>query len=214
MNPHPKGKVAVRKGRSRADRERDGERGGQRDGAAHPGPADRRRPRERRIRVAGADPREEEARQVRRGIDPDQPDRRDRGGGQRPPRRQVRHAHAREAVQDRVQLQADEHEEERVQDEGEDLPRRGSLQALLRVRQLRRAPAHVDAGRDDGEDARGPDRLRGEIREVAREQGDRRLDGRVVQPPPHRLKIRHRALYFDFQHGVAQSWFSSARAFE
>ena len=49
----------------------------------------------------------------------------------------------------------------------------------------RRVPAHVDADRHRGEDARDTERRRGQVREVAGEQRDRHFRRRVVDPPPH-----------------------------
>src|SRR5439155_22614518 len=91
---------------------------------------------------------------------------------------------ARERVEDVVQLQPDEAEEEGVDDEGEDLPERGAVEARLEGGRLGRAPAHVHADRDDGEHARDVERGRGQVGEVAGEQGDRYLDRRVVEPAP------------------------------
>ena len=83
------------------------------------------------------------------------------------------------------QLQADEHEQGRVEEEGDDLPDRGALDPGGRGGQPRGQPAHVDADGDRGEHAGDADRLRRQVGEVGGEEGDRDLDRRVVEPPAH-----------------------------
>ena len=55
---------------------------------------------------------------------------------------------ARELVEDDGQLQPDQHEEQRVQQEDDDLPDGVALDARLRGRELGRVGAHVDADSD------------------------------------------------------------------
>ena len=91
-------------------------------------------------------------------------------------------AQAVDPVDDGRQLQADEHEERRVEQEGDDLPDGVALDPGRRRGQPRGQPAHVDADGDRGEDAGDPERLGRQVGEVGGEQGDRDLDRRVVEP--------------------------------
>jgi hypothetical protein len=71
-----------------------------------------------------------------------------------------------------VQLQPDEHEQDRVDDEVEDVPDEVALQACAAREDLRRADAHVDAGRDRGQDPRGADGVRRHVGRVAGQERD------------------------------------------
>ena len=83
------------------------------------------------------------------------------------------------------QLEADQHEQERVEKELEDLPDGGQLEAGGGGGQLRRLPAQPHADGHRGEHSRGPQLLGREIGGVGGEQGDGGLRGRrVVEPPP------------------------------
>ena len=79
-----------------------------------------------------------------------------------------------------MQLEADQREQERVDEEDEDLPEGVAGQSRLDGRELRCVPAHVDADRDRGEHTRDTDRGGREVRQIAREEGDRDLRRRVV----------------------------------
>ncbi len=92
---------------------------------------------------------------------------------------------AAEAVQHRRQAQPDRHEQQPVQQEGEDLPDRVALQPRLDGRQLRRVPAHVDARRDHRQHARRAQQVGRDEREIAGQKRDRDLERRVVQPQAH-----------------------------
>ncbi len=87
-------------------------------------------------------------------------------------------------VEDHRELQPDQHEQQRVEDEDEDLPDRVALEAHRRRRDLRRPPAEHDSGRDRRQDAREIQRLGRHVAGVAAEQRDRDLDRDVVDPPP------------------------------
>ena len=88
-------------------------------------------------------------------------------------------------LDDRPQLQAHEREQHGIEDEGEDLPDRLSLQPRPRGRQLGRVPAHVEAHRHRRQYRRDVERLRRQIGEVAGEERDRDLRRRVVEAAPH-----------------------------
>ena len=91
------------------------------------------------------------------------------------------------------ELQADEREQRRVEDEDEDRPEREALQARLRIRQLGGVPAEVDACRDRGQDRRDAGRLGREIGEIAGQQRDGDLAGRVghtLADLPHHVPHR------------------------
>ncbi len=107
-------------------------------------------------------------------------------GDQRALRDQLAERTVVEALDDQRKLEADEHEERRVEEEDQDLPDGVSLDPGGRGRQLGGEATHVDADGHRGEDARDADRLSREIREVGGGQGDRDLDGRVVEPAPDR----------------------------
>ena len=127
------------------DRERQRERGGERDGSAQAGPADQRpgtatagtgsRSRMRfdmrlGMYVAGKIQTMRVTITARLTIAPSAMQRSRRAPVQR--------------VEDRPQLQPDEAEQQRVEQEREDLPDRVALQPRLHGRQLGRVPAHVD----------------------------------------------------------------------
>ncbi len=80
------------------------------------------------------------------------------------------------------QLQADDHEQRGVHDEHRGLPERVGLDARARGDELRRAPAEVDPGRHGGEHRGDAERLGREVGEVGRDQGDRDLRRRVLDP--------------------------------
>ena len=90
--------------------------------------------------------------------------------------------HVSERVEDDRKLEADEHEQERVQQVLDDLPHCAPLEPHLRARQLGRVPAEVDAGRHGGEHRGDPHQVGGNERDVAGEKRDRDLRRRVVQP--------------------------------
>ena len=120
-----------------------------------------------RVRVALPDPPAEQAREVRRREDPD-----DAARGSRSPTTIAPYpisvdADSPESLSriDR-QLQADQHEEQRVQEEDDDLPDGVALDARLRRRELRRVRAHVDADGDGGEHGRRIQQLGRQVREV------------------------------------------------
>ena len=91
---------------------------------------------------------------------------------------------AGEPVEDRPQLEADEHEQQGVQHEDQDLPDGVALEPRLHGRQLGRVPADVDADGDRGEHGRDARGLGREVGEVAGEERDRDLGRRVVEPAP------------------------------
>ena len=82
---------------------------------------------------------------------------------------------AAEAVDDRRQLQADQDEEGGVEQEGEDRPHPVGLHPALRRGDLGRAPAEVDAAGDRGQDARDAELVGRHERPVGAEQRDREL---------------------------------------
>ena len=90
-----------------------------------------------------------------------------------------------ELVEDSGQLQADQREEDRVERERDDLPRRLAHQPHLGRRQLGCVPAHVDPHRHCRDHGRDADQLSRDVGEIAREQGNRHLCGREVEPPSH-----------------------------
>src|SRR3954468_2310128 len=110
--------VALRERRARIGDVGDRQGRGERDGAAHPGPADERR-------FAPLDPRAPGDPSDRRpGHPPDDARADHRGRHQQGVAEQRRPRTSAERVHDRRQLQADEHEEERVDEEREDPPER------------------------------------------------------------------------------------------
>ena len=80
-----------------------------------------------------------------------------------------------------MQLQPHEAEQQRVEEEAEDRPKAFALKTRIDGRQLRRVPAHVDAGRNHREHARGADRGRRQVCDIAREERDHDLERRIVQ---------------------------------
>ena len=88
-------------------------------------------------------------------------------------------------VEDHRQLKPDQHEEQRVQDEHDDLPHGVTLDACPCRRELGRMRAHVDADGDGREHCRRVDQLGRDVGEVRAEQGDRDLERRVVEPATH-----------------------------
>ena len=91
-----------------------------------------------------------------------------------------------EAVGDHRQLQPDQDEQRGVEEEDEDLPDRGALEARLRRDQLGGPPAQVDAGGDRRQHAREAELVGGDEGRVCGEQRDRDLGRRVVEPAPDR----------------------------
>ena len=89
-----------------------------------------------------------------------------------------------EPVGDHRQLQPDQDEQRGVEEEDEDLPDREALQARLRRDQLGRPPAEVDAGGDGRQHAREAELVGRDEGRVGREQRDRDLGRRVVEPAP------------------------------
>ena len=83
---------------------------------------------------------------------------------------ELRRGDPTEGIDHDRELQADEHEEERVQEVLDDLPHRDPLQAHLRGRQLGCVPAEVDPGRDGGEHGRDAHQLRRNERYVPRQE--------------------------------------------
>ncbi len=129
--------------------------------------------------------RTQQPRQLGRRVDPEgasdehrQPD------GHRPPE-QVGGRVGIELVEDSGQLQPDQPEEDRVERERDDLPRRLAHQPDLGRRQLGRVPADVDPDRHGRDHRRDADQLGRDVGEIAREQGDRHLGGREVEPAAH-----------------------------
>jgi len=78
-----------------------------------------------------------------------------------------------QSADDRPKLQPDEHEQDRVDDEVEDVPDEIALQAGAAREDLRRADAHVDACRDRGQDPGSADGVGRNERGIAGEQRDR-----------------------------------------
>ena len=153
-----------------------------------PGPADQRRVLPGRIRIAFADPAEQKARQIGRGIDPDHSRADDRRAHDRGVSDQRAGRAAGERVENRPELEPDEPEQERVEQEREDAPHGVALEARLRVRELRRVPADVDADRHGGEHRRHAGRLGRQVREVSGQKRDRDLGRRVIHPAPDLAK--------------------------
>ena len=118
----------------------------------------------------------------------DEPREDDRRGDRRGVAEQLGPRVLREAVEDDRELQADEHEEQRVGDEDEDLPDRGAREARLHLKDARGVPAEIEAGAHRGEDARDAGRLSRQVGEVAREQRDRDRRRRARDPAD---RLRH-----------------------
>ena len=177
--------VALREVAARVDRRRDGERRGQRDGAAHARPRDDGGEVPVHGGLALADAPRDQPRQVGAGEDPQEAYDDD---GRRHGRRVADDRAGRQpadAVHHAGQLQPDEHEERGVEDEDEDLPHREGLDAGRRRDELGRVPPQVDPRRHGGEDGRDAQRLGRQIGEVRRHQRDRDLGRRVVERLAH-----------------------------
>ena len=167
------------------DRQRDRERRGERHAAAHPGPAEHERDPPRRVRIARPDPLRQEARDVREREHPGEPDQDHRRADPRRRQRELARRPAVELVEHVWDLEPDEREERRVEDERQDRPEGLAVQTGLRVRELGRVPAHVEADRDRGEHRRDSERLRRQVREIRGEQRDRDLRRRIVEALAH-----------------------------
>ena len=89
-----------------------------------------------------------------------------------------------EAIRYHRQLQPDQDEQRGVEEEDEDLPDGKALQARLRRDQLGAPPAQVDAGGDGRQHAREAELVGGDEGGVGRQQRDRDLGRRVVDPAP------------------------------
>jgi hypothetical protein len=87
-----------------------------------------------------------------------------------------------EPIEDQRELQSDQHEQQRVEQEGQDRPHRVARHPLPCAGDLGRAPADVDADRHGREHARRAHALGRHVGRVAREDRDRDLHGRVVEP--------------------------------
>ena len=158
--------------------ERQREGGRERHGAAHPRPGDE----DGSARVGH--PPDEPLRGVEHHEDPREAEGDHRQADEHGVAEEPRGGHAVERVEDHGQLQADEHEEERVEEVLDDLPDGERLEPDLRRGELRRVPAEVDAGRHRREDGRDAEQLGRDEGEVAGEERDRDLGGRVVETSP------------------------------
>ena len=157
--------------------ERQRERGRERDRAAHPGPGEEHGAAP--VRHPPRDP----LRRVEHGEDPREAQDDHGEADERRVAEEPRRGHVAERVDDDRELEADEHEQERVQEVLDDLPHRDALQPHLGSRQLRRVPAEVDPRRDGGEHGRDAHQLGRDERDVAGEERDRDLRRRVVEAP-------------------------------
>ena len=92
---------------------------------------------------------------------------------------------AAEPVDDRRQLQADQDEQRRVEQEGEDRPQRVALHPALRRGDLGSAEAEVDAAGDHRQHARDAELVGRDERPVGAEQRDRQLGVDVVDALAH-----------------------------
>ena len=155
--------------------ERQRQRGRERHGAAHSGPGD-----EDGAAPVGHPP-DDPLRRVQHREDPREAQDDHREAHERGVAEEPRRGDALQRVEDDRELEADEHEEERVEEVLDDLPDGERLKPDLRRRELRRVPAEVDAGRHRREDGRDAEQLGREEREVPGEERDRDLGGRVVQ---------------------------------
>jgi hypothetical protein len=85
-----------------------------------------------------------------------------------------------EAVDDHRQLQPDQHEERRVEDEGQEFPEGPGLEAGFRSLYLRRPVAEIEAAGDRRQHPGDAELIGGQERRVTAEQRHRSSGQRVV----------------------------------
>ena len=83
------------------------------------------------------------------------------------------------------QLQPDEHEKDSIENEGDHLPNRHSLESHPSAQDTGHAPPIINAGNDDREDAGDMQPFAGEVGNVRSKQGEHGLNGRIVQTLLH-----------------------------
>jgi hypothetical protein len=147
-------RVARREWSARVGLERDRERGRERDRPPHAGPPDQQRLLPGGRRIALAHPADQPARQIGEREHPHEPDRDHGRRHERAVADQGRGRVSAERVEQALELEAEEHEQQSVQQEHENLPDRQQLEpGGRRGDEPGGPPAEVDAGGDGGEHA-------------------------------------------------------------
>src|SRR5437868_2941753 len=145
--------VATRRKRHAAiERERQRERGSERDNTAHARPGDKRDFLPPWEWIAFAQPAREQSRQPRCRKDPGNAHKDDRGTNGGADSDQMRPRFARELAKNFRQLQADRHEDEAIDKKDNHFPKRLCLQAITRLRDQRQVPPEINSRGHRGED--------------------------------------------------------------